>query len=86
MILAGAPFSKAVWGWFFKLPTKMQFRQFGVTVHRALNEPKRACVHLQNILRGHRTNLSFRILLRNVLAARRCALCFLLANPALHLA
>ena len=64
-----------------KLRTKMQFRQFGVTVRRALNEPKRACVHLRNILRGHRTNLLFRILELNVLAARRCALKFPDAKP-----
>ena len=76
MIMAAAPFAKAAWGWFFKLPTKAQFRQFGVTVRRALNEPKRVCVHLRNILRGHRTDLPFRILEMNVLAARRCALKF----------
>ena len=76
MIMAAAPFAKAAWGWFFKLPTKAQFRQFGATVRKALNEPKRACVHLRNILRGHRTDLPFRILEMNVMAARRCALKF----------
>lgn len=70
-VISTGPMAKAEFGWCMYDPPLNACDQIDKAIRRALREPKQSCVHLRNILKGHRLNLGFRILTTCVNAIHR---------------
>ena len=81
-VIATGPLSKAEFGWCMYAPPLTACDTIDKAIRSALNEPKHSCVHLRNILRGHRLNLRFRVLTTCINALHR--VCSTINFPTWH--
>ena len=61
MISVG-PLSKVQFGWLMHVPPIAICDKLQIATRKALNEPKRSCIFLRDILRGHNLHVGFRML------------------------
>ena len=62
LVMATGPLSKIQFGWLMHVPPKNIFDKFQSAIRKALNEPRRSCIHLRDIMRGHGLHMGFRVL------------------------
>ena len=71
LVMATGPLSKVQFGWLMHTPPANVCDRFQSSIRKSLNEPKRSCVFLRDIFRGHNLHMGFRILQTCVNAVHR---------------
>ena len=78
LVISVGPMSKVQFGWLMHVPPIAVCDSLQIAIRKALNEPKRSCIFLRDILRGHNLHVGFRMLQTCVSAifrfSQRCPL------------
>ena len=62
LVISVGPLSKVQFGWLMHVPPIAICDNLQIATRKALNEPKRSCIFLRDILRGHNLHVGFRML------------------------
>ena len=62
LVISVGPLSKVQFGWLMHVPPIAICDRLQIAIRKALDEPKRSCVFLRDILRGHNLHVGFRML------------------------